>query len=78
MRIKGKGLIIGAIIGLGAGVLIKKILSEKSLDDIKEETKENLSKVKEVVKENIDKVKENLGENRKENTSNVKINKYST
>lgn len=73
MKIKGKGLIVGAVIGLGAGFLIKKTLSEKSLDDIKEETKENLSKVKEVVKENIDKVKENVGEYRKENTSNMKF-----
>lgn len=74
MRIKGKGVIIGAIIGLGAGVLIKKTLSEKSLEDIKEETKENLSKVKEVVKENIKKVKESVGEYKKENTSNIKVN----
>ncbi|MDY6226509.1 MAG: hypothetical protein SPH93_02330 [Clostridium sp.] len=74
MRIKGKELIIGAIIGLGAVFLIKKTLSEKSLDDIKEETKENLSKVKEVVKENIEKVKDSIGEYKSENASNMKIN----
>ncbi|WP_294365128.1 hypothetical protein [uncultured Clostridium sp.] len=74
MRIKGKELIIGAIIGLGAVFLIKKTLREKSLDDIKEETKENLSKVKEVVKENIEKVKDSIGECKRENTSNMKVN----
>ena len=74
MRIKGKGLIIGAIIGLGAGLLIKKTLSENSLDDIKEETKENLSKVKKVVKENIEKVNDSIGGYKNKNTSNMKVN----
>ena len=73
MRNKGKGLIAGVILGLGAGILINKLLSEKSVDDIKEEVKENVHKVKEVIKENIEKAKDTVGEYKNENTSNVKV-----
>ncbi len=73
MRNKSKGLIAGVILGLGAGIVINKLLSEKSVDDIKEEVKENVHKVKEVIKENIEKAKDTVGEYKSENTSNVKV-----
>lgn len=58
MRSKIKGLFIGAILGVGAGLVINKILGEKSVDEIKE---------------NIEKVKKVIGEYKKENTFNMKI-----
>ena len=73
MRNTSKGLIAGAILGLGVGLLINKVLNEKSLDGIKKDTKENMSKAKEVIKENVEKVKENIGEYRRENTSSRKV-----
>lgn len=73
MRNKGKWVIIGAILGVGAGLVIRNVLKENSVDDIKEEVKENVHKVKEVIKENIDKAKNTVGEYKSENTSNVKF-----
>lgn len=73
MRNKGKWVIIGAILGVGAGLVINKLLSDKSVDDVKEEVKENVHKVKEVIKENIEKAKNTVGEYKSENTSNVKF-----
>lgn len=73
MKNRTKGLIIGAMLGLGAGIVINKLLSEKSVDDVKEEVKENVHKVKEVIKENIEKAKDTVGEYKSENTSNVKV-----
>ena len=73
MRSKMKGLFIGAILGVGAGLVINKLLGEKSVDEIKEDAKENLDKVKEVAKENIEKVKDIIEENKKGNTSTVKV-----
>ncbi|MCR1952901.1 hypothetical protein NSA50_18015 [Clostridium sp. DSM 100503] len=57
-----KGLIIGAILGLGTGIVINKLLSEKSVDDIKEVVKENVHKVKDVIKENVEKAKDTIEE----------------
>ena len=66
MKNKGKGLIIATIIGVGVGLVIRNVLKENSVDDIKEGVKENIHKATEVIKENI-------GEYKRENASNVKI-----
>ncbi len=73
MKKKKSGLIFGAILGLGAGLLINKILSEKSVEDIKEEAKDNLSKAKEIIKETVENVKESVEEYRNENNSKTQI-----
>lgn len=73
MRNKGKGIILGAILGVGAGIVLRNVLKEKSVDDIKEDLKGNIHKATEVIKNNIGKAKDTIEEYKSENTSNVKI-----
>lgn len=73
MRNKGKGIILGAILGVGAGIVLRNVLKEKSVDDIKEEVKGNIHKVTNVIKNNIVKAKDTIEEYKSENTSNVKF-----
>ncbi|CAM2079684.1 MAG: YtxH-like protein [uncultured Clostridium sp.] len=73
MNNRTKGLIVVAMLGLGVGLVISKVLSQKSVDDVKGDIKENVYKVKKVVKENVEKVKDSFEDYNKENTSNMKF-----
>lgn len=48
-----KKLLLVTIAGIGAGVLINKFLSDKSLSEIKGNIKNNIDKAKDIIKENI-------------------------
>ena len=73
MKNKGKYLIIGAILGVGAALVIRNVLKENPLDDIKEGVKGNIDKATDVIEDNIEKAKDSIQEYNKENTSNTKI-----
>ena len=65
MKNMTKGLVIATIMGLGSGIVAKKLLNG--------EAKVNLNKVKELAKEKIDKSKEHFVWKKSENTSNIEV-----
>lgn len=67
------GLLVGAVIGLGVGLLINKVLTEDKITDIKDSVKDNTYRAKEVIQENVEKLKGNIEELKKENVSTMKI-----
>lgn len=60
MKKHTKGLLLGTLVGIGTGVLINKLLSEKSLSEIKDTVTNNIDKTTHVVKENVNTVLESM------------------
>ena len=60
MKKHTKRLLLGTLDGIGTGVLINKLLSEKSLSEIKDTVTNNIDKTTHIVKENVNTVLENM------------------
>lgn len=60
MKKNTNGLLLGTLIGIGTGVLINKLLSEKSLSEVKDTVTNNIDKTKHIIKENVDTLLENM------------------
>ncbi|MDU2702381.1 MAG: hypothetical protein E7C47_09600 [Veillonella sp.] len=63
MKKHTKGLLLGTLVGIGTGVLINKLLSEKSLSEIKDTVTDNIDKTTHIVKENVNTLLENIKNN---------------
>ncbi|MFR2529472.1 MAG: YtxH domain-containing protein [Clostridium paraputrificum] len=67
------GLLVGAVLGLGVGLLINKVLTEDKIAEIKDNVKDNTYRAKEVIQENVEKLKGNIEKLKKDNVSTMKI-----
>ena len=63
MKKHTKRLLLGTLVGIGTGVLINKLLSEKSLSEIKDTVTDNIDKTTHIVKENVNTLLENIKNN---------------
>ena len=66
-------LLVGAVLGLGVGLLINKVLTEDKIAEIKDNVKDNTYRAKEVIQENVEKLKGNIEKLKKDNVSTMKI-----